>query len=390
MPTQRPKEKKRAHHSNRRRGRYRLVHQRYMHPLFLLAALGALFVHLGALRVFPHLYRLWNKHFAVATPPERVENEETVRVVVTRERPEDNREAAEQELPTEPMEPEEIAHEPEEIDILDMDMQELIMAPGETNLPLPTPEDDAQQKAPEAEDFMPPAALDFAQMGDSALPDQAELIPEPTPLNSNSVIAHASPKSDALENAEGLIESELRKQAKDGNGGLSGEVRSLKDLMGVRNPGASSGVARLKTDVLFAFNQSKLKNEARIPLLQLAALIHKNPQTRFIIEGHTDSIGSEEYNALLSLLRAAAVCHWLTGNGVPTKNVYMRACGSSRPLDDVNAPRERQKNNRRVEIHMRRPNEALPPGCLPASHPVDRDTPVQVQLNRGVQAPAAR
>lgn len=390
MSTQRPKDAKRVHHSNRRRGSFRLTHQRYMRSLFLLAALGALFVHLGALRVLPHLYRLWDKHFAAVAPPERVEDEETVRVVVTREKPEDYREADTQELPTEPAEPEEIAHEPEEIDMLDMDMQELIMAPGETNLPLPEPEAEPQQNAPEAEDFMPPAALDITQPGDSVLPDQADLIPEPTPLNTNSVIAHASPQSDALQNAESLIESEMRKQAKEGDGGLSSEVRSLKDLMGVHNPGASSGVARLKTDVLFAFNQSKLKNEARVPLLQLAALIHKNPRTRFIIEGHTDSIGSAEYNALLSLQRAAAVCHWLSGNGVPTKNVYMRACGSTRPLDDVKAPRERQKNNRRVEIHMRRPNEALPPGCLPASYPVDRDTPVQVQLSRGVHVPAVK
>lgn len=380
---------KRVRHSNRRRGVFQLTRQRYMLPVALFAALFALFVHLGALRAMPMLYRLWEKHFGTANIPEQIEDEDTARVIIRKPITEEYTEAQAPEPPPEPQEPEEIEYDPVEIDVLDVDVQELVMAPGDTNIPLPEPEVDQPQNTPEMEEFAPPPSLDPTVLGTSELPSQAELIPEPTPLNSNTVIANASPQSEALENAEGLIESEMRRQAREGDGGLAGEERSLKDLMHVRNPGATSGVARLKTDVLFAFNQSKLKNEARIPLLQLAALIHKNPHTRFIIEGHTDSIGSEEYNALLSLLRAEAVCHWLASNGVPVKNVYMRACGCSRPLDDVNAPRDKQKNNRRVEIHMRRPDEPLPAGCLPSSYPVDRDTPVQTQLKNGVRVPYA-
>lgn len=386
MPSQPTNNAKRVRHNNRRRGVFRLTRQRYMLPLLMLAMLAALFVHVGALRLLPLLYKLWDKHFG--TPEtELVENEDTVRVVVRRPMTEDYPDAQEQEPPEEPTEPEEIEYEPTEIDILDVDIQELVMAPGDTNIPIPEPESQLPD-SPEADDFAPPAALNPTILGTSELPDQAELLPEPTPLNSNTVIANASPQSEVLENAEGLIESEMRRQAREGDGGLGGDVRSLADLMGVRNPGASTGVARLKTDVLFAFNQCRLKNEARVPLLQLAALIHKNPKTRFIIEGHTDSIGGEDYNALLSLQRAAAVCHWLAGNGVPTQNVYMRACGATRPLDDVRAPRDMQKNNRRVEIHMRRPEEPLPKGCLPAAYEVDCNTPVQAQLKRGVRVPA--
>ena len=385
-----PKEAKRVRHSNRRRGVYKLTRQRYMVPVALLAALCALGVHLGALQAMPLLYKLWERHFGTPEIPERVEDEETPRVVVRRPTTQEYTEAEEPPPPPEPQEPEELPHEPEEIDVLDIDIQELVMAPGETNLPLPEPDIDQPQQLPEAEEFLPEvSSLSPSALGTSDMPDQDEFIPEPTPLNSNKVIANASPQSEALNNADGFIDAEMRRQAKEGDGGLGGDARSLSELMGVRNLGSNSGVARLKTDVLFAFNQSRLKNEARIPLIRLAALIIKNPHTRFIIEGHTDSIGSDEYNALLSLQRAAAVCHWLAENGVPMGNVYMRACGCSRPLDDITAPQHKQQNNRRVEIHMRRPDEALPQGSLPSSYGVDRTTPVQTQLKRGVRVPQA-
>lgn len=388
MSTSRQQENKRVRHNNRRRGGFRLMRQRYTLPLVLLAALAALFVHLGALRFMPALYHMLMRDDKAAL--DDVKDEDIGPVVVRP--PMDDYEAVEEiEPPEEPQEIEELNQDPSEIDILDAieEIEILELTPEDTNIPLPTPEEDAPQHSDDTDAFMPPPAMDPKILGASDLADQAELIPEPTPVNSNTVIAKATPQSEALENANALIDQELIKQARNGDGGLEGDTRSLAGLMGMTNLGSGSGVARLKTDVLFAFNQSRLKNEARVHLLLLAALIHKNPQTRFIIEGHTDSIGGEEYNALLSLQRAAAVCHWLITNRVPVNNVYMRACGSSRPIDDVNGSRDMQKNNRRVEIHMRRPDEALPTGCLPATYEVDRDTPVQTQLKRGVRVPEA-
>lgn len=376
------KAKRRQHHANRRRRTYSLRQQRYTLPLFVLAALAAVIVHLLALRMSPTLIAFWNKRFS-PPPQEKVQDEEEIRVVIRQ--PEELPEADMPDPVNEPTEMEQILQEPDEIDILEMEVPELIMAPGETNIPLPEPEPEQTPDSSPPIEFTP-GELDLASLGSSALPDQAEHLPEPTPLNANDVIANATPQSKVLDDAEGLIDSELRRQAKEG-GNMPGDTRSLSELMGMHNLGANSGVARLGADLLFAFNESKLKNSARISLLQLAALIHKNPNTSFIIEGHTDGIGGEDYNALLSLLRAAAVCEWLTQNGVPTKRVYMRACGSHRPLVNTRAPRDKQALNRRVEIHMRKIGETLPPGCLPASYPVDRQTPVQTQLKNGVRAP---
>ena len=360
-----------------------------MFPLFLVATLGALCVHLLVMRAAPLLYKLWTSHIAPAEVQKEVKDEDIARVYVRQDVKQEPSDADVPDLPEEPHEIEEIEHEPVEIDVLDIDIEELDMAPGDTNIPLPdaTPEPPAGM---EESDFAMPQELDMKLVGDNAMFDQVEAIAEPSPINSNTVVSNVSPQSDLLEDAEKLIEQELRKRAKEGQSNMPGDTRKLSDLMGMSNLGSGSGVARLGSDVLFAFNQCKLKNSARLSLLQLAALIHKNPQTRFIIEGHTDSIGGQEYNALLSLQRAAAVCTWLINNRVPVDHVYMRPCGSSKPLVSQSLPKEKQELNRRVEIHMRNEKEALPPGCLPATYKVDCNTPVNTQLKRGVRAPVIK
>ena len=117
----------------------------------------------------------------------------------------------------------------------------------------------------------------------------------------------------------------------------------------------------------------------------------KNPDTIFIVEGHTDSFGSEEYNAVLSLMRANAVRQWLKDNGIALTRpngecrLYIRACGASRPVVSIRGDRDAQAANRRVEIHMRKPGEEIPAGSLPLTYAVDMNTPVarQVQGRRG-------
>lgn len=91
-----------------------------------------------------------------------------------------------------------------------------------------------------------------------------------------------------------------------------------------------------------------MKNSARLSMLQLAGLMMKNPDTIFIVEGHTDSFGSEEYNAVLSLMRANAVRQWLLDNGISLTRpngecrLYIRACGASRPVVSTKGTRMRR------------------------------------------------
>lgn len=370
-------------HQNRRRKGYELTQQRDMLPLALGAGCAAIVLHVAIFLYAPSIILM--PFSTVLDPQERVEDE-IIRVFV-KERPEEEYlEAEDSEAPVDvPQEIEQIEQEPAEIDILDIEVEDLTMAPGETDLAVPEPINTPEEVTPISD--MRPSELNLDELVPAAMPQEALSIPEPMPVNSNVVVANAMAQPEDIQEASRLMDDELRRQAKEANSKLPGDTRSLAELMGVSNPGAKSGVARLGTDVLFAFNESRLKNSARIPMLQLAALIQKNPNTHFIIEGHTDSFGSVQYNALLSMQRAAAVREWLRGNGVPIENVHIRACGNTTPFVSTKGTRDQQALNRRVEIHMRKRDEKLPPGCAPHTYKVDLETPVSVQLAAGISVP---
>ena len=67
------------------------------------------------------------------------------------------------------------------------------------------------------------------------------------------------------------------------------------------------------------------------------------------VAGHTDSVGTEEYNMGLSLRRAEAVRQYLVGKGIAADRLIVRGYGESRPVAD-NATAEGRFQNRRVEL----------------------------------------
>lgn len=365
---------------NRRREGYELTRQRNMMPVILGAGTAALILHLIVYFWAPELLHI---DFRTLLNPPKAEDEE-MRVVVREQPEEEIKEAEQQELPETPPEPEEIAYEPQEIDILDAQMEELTMAPGKTELAVPAPvivKDDAESTISD----MAPAQLDFTALEAEAVPPEALAVAEPTPVSNNDVVVAAEAQPEELKEADALLDSELRRSAADKNSALPADTRSLAELMGVENLGAKSGVARLGADLLFGFNECQLRTSARLSMLQLAALIQKNPNTWFLIEGHTDSLGTPEYNALLGLQRAAAVRAWLVSNAVPVEHVYIRSCGSSSPLVATDGDKEQQAMNRRVEIHMRKQGEEVPAGALDYKQTVDMKTPVAAQIAAGVK-----
>ena len=107
----------------------------------------------------------------------------------------------------------------------------------------------------------------------------------------------------------------------------------------------------MPTDLLFEYNEDELQISARKSLMKLGLLIQKNPNSTFIIEGHTDSTGPEDYNMELSRKRAASVKRWLVSNlSIPGETLKIQAFGESRPLTDPNQGVDEQSLNRRVEI----------------------------------------
>ena len=315
-----------------------------------------------------------------------LDEEEVSRIIYTAGDVEELKEA--EIVAPEESEPQELdSIDPGEIDVLDIEIQELDMAPGDTTISMAAPDMPDDSSVSDIGLPLSDAPTESPVMA-AALESSVVSLPEPTPINTNEVVVNAMAQSLNVDASSAELTAQLNEAASQ-TAGLPSDTRSLADLMKIGKLGAASGVARLGSDVLFEFGKSTLHNSARVTLLQLAALIHKNPDTLFIIEGHTDSIGKPEFNDLLSLQRAAAVRVWLQGNQVPCKNVYLRACGSRVPLVDIRKSREEQGLNRRVEIHMRQPQEQLPPGCVPASYAVDVKSPVATLLARGVRAPQA-
>ena len=102
-------------------------------------------------------------------------------------------------------------------------------------------------------------------------------------------------------------------------------------------------------DVLFDIGSYTLKPAARERLARVSGIVLAYPDLRFEIEGHTDSVGSDEYNQTLSEKRAASVRDYLMNNGVSINNVMARGFGKENPVAD-NSTAAGRKLNRRVEM----------------------------------------
>lgn len=116
----------------------------------------------------------------------------------------------------------------------------------------------------------------------------------------------------------------------------------------------------LAADVLFDFDKSDILPKAREALKQAAAVIREKAKGVVQIEGHTDSKGSDSYNATLSERRANAVKDWLINKeGLKSVRFETRGFGSKKPVapntkpDGSDNPEGRQKN-RRVEIILKK------------------------------------
>jgi len=103
------------------------------------------------------------------------------------------------------------------------------------------------------------------------------------------------------------------------------------------------------TDVLFDTGKSTLKPGAREKLAKISGIVMAHPGLSLIVEGHTDSVGTEEFNLTLSENRAAAVRDFLVQQGVKGSMIGVHGFGESQPVASNDTPIGRQLN-RRVEM----------------------------------------
>jgi outer membrane protein OmpA-like peptidoglycan-associated protein len=103
------------------------------------------------------------------------------------------------------------------------------------------------------------------------------------------------------------------------------------------------------SDVLFDTAKYTLRPLAREKLAKLTGIILSHPGLRLAVAGHTDSIGGEAYNQLLSEQRGSAVRDYLTQGGMAGNSVRSRGFGKTQPVGSNDTAAGRQLN-RRVEI----------------------------------------
>jgi outer membrane protein OmpA-like peptidoglycan-associated protein len=106
---------------------------------------------------------------------------------------------------------------------------------------------------------------------------------------------------------------------------------------------------RLPGSVLFDFDSAQIRPDAERTLTEVAEVIKGYAKRPVRIEGHTDSVASDDYNQKLSERRAASVQAWLAGKGVEGGRLTPRGFGETRPVAD-NGTAEGRQRNRRVEV----------------------------------------
>ncbi|KAB7530761.1 OmpA family protein [Flagellimonas olearia] len=101
--------------------------------------------------------------------------------------------------------------------------------------------------------------------------------------------------------------------------------------------------------VYFDTNKSDIKGASATTLDKLAGIFKEYPKSNILVEGHTDSAGSDAYNMTLSQQRAQSVTNYLTSKGISSGRFTTKWYGETQPIE-TNETAEGRAQNRRVEL----------------------------------------
>ncbi len=108
-------------------------------------------------------------------------------------------------------------------------------------------------------------------------------------------------------------------------------------------------VVEFNSKILFAFDKSDLSTTSQSNLNDLVSILNKYPDTDIEIQGHTDNVGTVEYNQGLSERRAGAVSSYIKAKGIPGSRISLKGYGASAPKYP-NDTEEGRAQNRRVDF----------------------------------------
>jgi len=189
------------------------------------------------------------------------------------------------------------------------------------------------------------AAQDAARQKEEAEKAKAEAVAQQQALAVEADKAKAAAaESDSLRQQAEI----LRQQAEKDKADLRARLLSqLNSILATRD--SARGLIANMSDVLFRSGRYELLPAARERLAKVSGIILAYPSLHLAVEGHTDSVGGDEYNQNLSEQRAQAVRDYFVQQGLTANSIEARGFGKTEPIAS-NDTTEGRAQNRRVEL----------------------------------------
>jgi outer membrane protein OmpA-like peptidoglycan-associated protein len=201
----------------------------------------------------------------------------------------------------------------------------------------------AQAEAAKADAERLKAEAEKARQEAEAARAQADAAKQQAVAQQQALAVEADKARKAAEEAD-----RLRQQAEKEKADLRAQLlQQLNAVLATRD--SARGLIANMSDVLFKTGSFELLPGARERLAKVSGIVLAHPGLHLDVEGHTDSVGGEEYNMQLSQRRAEAVRGYLIQQGIPDSAIVAHGYGKTQPVASNDTPEGRQQN-RRVEL----------------------------------------
>ncbi|HMC62241.1 MAG TPA: OmpA family protein, partial [Candidatus Solibacter sp.] len=189
------------------------------------------------------------------------------------------------------------------------------------------------------------AAQEAARQKDEAEKAKAEAIAQQQVLAAETDKARAAAaQSDTLRQQAENLRQQAEKEKQDLRARL---LQQLNSILATRD--SARGLIANMSDVLFRSGSYELLPGARERLAKVSGIVLAYPSLHLSVEGHTDSVGTDDYNQQLSEHRAQSVRDYFVQQGIQSAAIDARGFGKTEPIATNDTPEGRQQN-RRVEL----------------------------------------
>jgi len=145
---------------------------------------------------------------------------------------------------------------------------------------------------------------------------------------------------------EGVVSETLKPEAGPASAGPAGGTQMASAAEAAAGVAATQETPSLFQDILFDFDKSLIRDDAKPVMASVSGYLKKNKGTKLLIEGHCDERGTAEYNMALGDRRAESARKYLVSLGVPAGALSTVSFGKEKPLDPGHNEEAWTKNRR--------------------------------------------